>query len=81
MARLLSSSGMGSLVVDVYATPLTFMDMITECAQFIEKARQDQTCSKEDVLDSMENRISLLAGKLAAYPVCTDFAVPVSERY
>lgn len=70
---------MASVTVDVYATPLTFMDMLVECAQFIQSARHDQTSSKSDVLDSMENRISLLAGKLASHPVCSEFAIPMKE--
>lgn len=67
---------MSSVCVSVYANPPTFMEMIVECAQFIDRARHDAGCSKADVLDSMENRVSLLAGKLASQPMCTAFAIP-----
>lgn len=67
---------MSSICVNVYANPPTFMEMLVECAQFIDKARHDATSTKADVLDSMENRISLLAGKLAAQPTCTAYAIP-----
>ena len=59
----------------LYSTPPTFMDMLLECSSFIEKSRNDQSSSKEDVLDSMERRISLLIGKMASYPTCTSFRV------
>jgi hypothetical protein len=68
-------SGTSSSSIDVYATPQTFMDMLIECAQFIDKSRHDQS-AKEDVLDSMETRVSYLVGKLAAHPTCTSYAVP-----
>ena len=59
----------------LYSTPPTFMGMLLECSSFIEKCRNDQSSSKEDVLDSMERRISLLIGKMASYPTCTSFRV------
>lgn len=58
-----------------YAQPLSFMDMLVECSQFIDHARQDPGCSKMDALESLENRLSLLIGKLAGQPTCTEFTV------
>ena len=66
------SSGLAN---NIYADPPTFLGMLVECAQFIERARHDPTSSKEDVLDSLENRLSLLVGKMAAHPVSTAFRV------
>ena len=65
--------------MDIYTDPPTFMGMLVECAQFIEKARLDPTSSKEDVLDSMENRLSLLVGKMASNPMCSAFRVEVMD--
>ncbi len=65
----------GGTVRTLYAEPLTFMDMLLECSRFIDAARHDEAASKADVLDSMENRVSLLVGKLAAYPTSAAFAV------
>jgi len=59
----------------LYSTPPTFMEMLLECTACIEKCRHDPGCSKEDALDSMERRISLLIGKMASYPTCTSFHV------
>ena len=70
-----SSSCQNQLANTIYADPPTFMGMLVECAQFIEKARHDPTSSKEDVLDSMENRLSLLVGKMASHPTCSAFRI------
>ena len=51
------------------------MEMLLECSSFIEKCRHDRLGSKDDLLDSMERRISLLIGKMASYPTCTSFYV------
>jgi hypothetical protein len=64
-----------NLANNIYTDPPTFMGMLVECAQFIEKARHDPTSSKEDILDSMENRLSLLVGKMASQPLCGAFRV------
>lgn len=52
--------------------------MLVECAQFVEKSRHDPTSSKEDVLDSMENRLSLLVGKMASQPLAGAFHVDLA---
>ena len=76
---IMSSAAHQSLANNIYATPPTFMEMLVECSQFIEKARHDPTNTKEDVLDSMENRLSLLVGKLASHPTCSTFRVELSD--
>jgi hypothetical protein len=64
----------------IYAEPHTFMAMLLECSQFIDKARHDATSSKADALDSMENRVSLLIGKLASQPTSAAFSVYLPEK-
>ena len=59
----------------IYAEPPTFMEMLLECSQFIDKARHDPTSTKGDVLDSMETRVSFLVGKLASYPTSAAFVM------
>jgi hypothetical protein len=66
-----------SLANNIYADPKTFLEMLVECAQFIERARHDVTSTKEDVLDSMENRLSMLVGKMVSHPASTVFHVPL----
>lgn len=67
-------------MASIYATPVTFMDMLLKCSQYIEEARNDVQQSKEDVLDSMECRISILMGKLASHPMCTSFTIFKDEE-
>lgn len=69
---------MSSGVRNIYTDPPTFMGMLLECTQFIEKARHDQTSTKKDVLDSMEMRLSLLVGKMAAQPTSAAFQIVVT---
>ena len=69
---------MSGLANNIYADPPTFMKMLVECSQFIERARHDPTSTKEDVLDSMENRLSLLVGKMASHPVSTVFRLDLA---
>jgi hypothetical protein len=62
----------------LYTDSNTFMDMLLECSRFIDSAALDQTCTKEDVLASMENRVSLLIGKLASHPASSTFTIDLS---
>lgn len=59
----------------LYAEPKTFMESMLECSEFIDKARKDPAYSKDDVLDSMEARISFLIGKMAVSPTCMPFKI------
>lgn len=51
------------------------MDSMLECSAFIDKARKDPSYTKEDVLDSMETRLSFLIGKMAVSPTCMPFKI------
>jgi hypothetical protein len=64
----------------IYADPPTFMQMLLECSRFVDSARHDRTSSKEDVLDSIENRLSLLIGKLASQPTSATFTVHLPDE-
>jgi hypothetical protein len=65
---------------NIYADPKTFLQMLLECAQFVEKARHEPTSSKGDVLDSLETRLSLLIGKLLSQPTSATFSVFVDTE-
>lgn len=58
-----------------YASQVTFLEMLLECSEYIEQCRHDHTASKFDVLDSMENRLSMLTGKVVSQPTSSDFTV------
>jgi hypothetical protein len=70
---------MATCVRTFYAEPLTFMDMLLECSRYLDTARHDEGASKADVLESMENRLSLLVGKLASQPTSGAFAIRLQE--
>jgi hypothetical protein len=70
---------MATSIRSIYSEPPTFMEMLLEVSQFIDKSRHDPTSSKMDVLDSMETRVSFLVGKLASSPTCSAFAVFLPE--
>ena len=59
----------------LYLTANTFFEMLLETAEFIEKAKLDDSINKEEVLRSMETRVGMLVGKMAAHPSCTSFAI------
>jgi hypothetical protein len=59
----------------LYAEPKTFMEALLECSAFIDKMRKDPAYTKEDVLDSMETRLSFLVGKMATSPTCMPFKI------
>ena len=63
-----------------YCTPCTFLDLLLEQAKYIEQQRHDPSSTKEDVLDSMERRISFLVGKMVAHPVSTTFRIIPEEE-
>jgi len=64
----------------LHADPPTFMEMLVECSQFLDRARHDEGCTKHDVLESMENRLSMLIGKLASQPTSAAFAIPLLSQ-
>lgn len=60
---------------NVYHRPQTLMQLLIECSEFLEIAREDKGMAKEDVVDSMEERISIIMGKLVALPTATSFSM------
>ena len=59
----------------LYADPKSLLDSMLECSEFIDKARKDPAFTKDDVLDSMEARLSFLIGKMAVSPTCMPFKI------
>ena len=58
-----------------YAPDHSFLSLLLEAGHFLDRCREDAQVSKDDVLDSMENRLSVLTGKLAAHPTAAAFCV------
>jgi hypothetical protein len=61
--------------MDPYDTSVSVLDLLLECSHTIDRLRDCDYMTKEDVCDSMESRISRIMGKVVAYPTCTSFKV------
>ena len=58
-----------------YCNPPTILQVITETCDLLDKYRKDQSVSKTDVIDTMEEKLSILSGKYIAFPTSTSFAM------
>ena len=58
-----------------YTRAQTLIEVLVETSNMLEKYRDDKSVSKDDVLDSMEERLSVIIGKLVALPTSTSFAL------
>lgn len=61
--------------MSVYATPCTFMEILLDTTNMLEKYKHDTTVTKEDLVESMESRLSLLMGKFISMPINTSFSL------
>jgi hypothetical protein len=64
----------------IYAESTTFFEQLLETTQYLDKCKTDKTISKEDVVESMENRLCMLIGKLISVPTSTSFALFKSNK-
>jgi hypothetical protein len=55
--------------------PRNYFEALCETMEFLRTARGDESLGKDDVLDSMENRVSFLLTKLLATPTTTSFSL------
>ena len=62
-------------MTSIYAQSNTFFEQLLETSAFIEKCKSDKVITKEDILESMENRVCMLFGKLISTPTSTSFAL------
>jgi hypothetical protein len=46
---------------------INFIDAIIESIDYIESATQDSSCNKQDVLDGMRNRMSVLIARITSH--------------
>ena len=55
--------------------PKNFIESLLEASNFIESASKDDMITKEELIKSMENRISLLIAKAVAAPTGGSFSI------
>ena len=53
----------------------TFFEALLEATQHLEKCKTDWAVRKEDVIQNMESRLSILIQKMAAHPTTTSFSL------
>ena len=53
----------------------TFYDMLRDSLASVERFRHDESVTKQDVLDSMENYLSNMLKKMIATPTATSYCV------
>lgn len=55
-------------------------EIIAHTVAYLTSAEQDTSISKEDLIESLRMRLAIIMGKIIAYPVTTNFALPYLER-
>jgi hypothetical protein len=69
------SVGQYNSASSVYSEPPTFLEILIETSDMLDRQEKDVTASKQDVLDSVRERLSLIIGKLVAVPTSTSFSL------
>lgn len=59
----------------VYFRGNSLMQELMEAAELLEKYSTDPSVSKADVVESMQDRVCTLMGKIIAMPTCTSMAL------
>jgi hypothetical protein len=65
---------------NIYAATPTLLEMMIEFATLLEQYKTDVSVTKQDVIDTAEDKISLIMGKLISVPTNTSFALYRSNR-
>jgi predicted nucleic acid-binding protein len=58
-----------------YNRPETFLQVLTETCQLLDKYKTDASVTKMDVIETMEEKLSVIAGKLISMPTYTSFVM------
>ena len=53
----------------------TFLEMLLEAGQFLEGAASNEQITKEELIMSMENRISIMVSKAVMEPMGSNFSI------
>jgi hypothetical protein len=61
--------------MDSVSYPKTFFDALRDGIEYVEDCRRNDSVSKTDALDGMENRLSFMLTKVLATPTATSYSV------
>lgn len=54
------------------------VDIITDSTEYLDTVKNDPSITKDDVCDTMRNRMCVMLSKLISYPLCTNFSMPIT---
>lgn len=55
--------------------PRNFFESLRSCVSYLDRCRRDPGMTKDDVLDGIEERVSVMMGKALSAPTATSFCV------
>ena len=55
--------------------PANFFESLRSCVAYLQQCKADPGMSKDDVIDGIEERVSVMMGKALAAPTATSFCV------
>lgn len=56
----------------------TLVEIVSDTVEYLDRSSMNEDVTKQDVVESVRNRLSVIMSKLVSYPVCTNFAVPLA---
>lgn len=56
-------------------SPQNFFESLRSCVSYLTKCRRDEGMSKTDVIDGIEERVSVMLSKLLSTPTTTSFCI------
>jgi len=56
-------------------SPRNFFESLRSCVSYLEQCRRDPGMTKDDVLDGIEERVSVMLNKALSAPTATSFCV------
>lgn len=58
-----------------FQAPRNFFESLRGCVAYLERCKADPGMSKDDVIDGIEERVSVMMGKVLSEPTATSFCV------
>jgi lipoate-protein ligase A len=58
-----------------FQQPRNFFESLRSCVAYLERCKKDPGMNKEDVIDGIEERVSVMMGKVLSEPTATSYCV------
>ena len=63
------------IMENAFQPPRNFFESLRGCVAYLQRCRADPGMSKDDVIDGIEERVSVMLGKALSAPTATSFCV------